>query len=90
MSSLNPKFTNKFKRDLRRAERRNKDVSKLKEIIHLLTHRQPLPPKYHNHPLRGKWIGRWECHIEPDWLLIYKIEGNDLRCERIGTHSDLF
>jgi mRNA interferase YafQ len=49
-----------------------------------------LEPKYRNHPLVGKYVGRWECHIEPDWLLIYKLEGDQIVFERTGTHSELF
>ena len=63
---------------------------KLRELIVLLHEGRPLPPHYKDHPLQGRWREYRDCHIEPDWLLIYKIEGNDLHLVRTGTHSDLF
>jgi mRNA interferase YafQ len=58
--------------------------------VALLLNRQPLAAKYRNHKLVGNWVGYWECHLEPDWLLVYKIEGNTLILAAAGTHSDLF
>ena len=72
------------------AERRGKDLSKLRELILLLAEGHPLPPRYKDYPLSGDWKHFRDCHIEPDWLLIYKIEGDDLYLVRTGTHSDLF
>jgi len=72
------------------AQRRSKDRSKLRELILLLAEGQPLPPRYKDHPLGGEWKHYRDCHIESDWLLIYKIEGDDLYLVRTGTHSDLF
>jgi len=72
------------------AQRRGKDLSKLRELILLLAEGQPLPPRYKDHPLSGDWKHYRDCHIESDWLLIYKIEGDDLYLVRTGTHSDLF
>ena len=79
-----------FRRDVKLAERRGKDLSKLRELILLLAEGQPLPPRYRDHPLAGDWRHFRDCHIEADWLLIYKIEGDDLYLVRTGTHSDLF
>jgi len=72
------------------AQRRGKDLSKLRELILLLAEGQPLPPRYKDHPLSGDWSHYRDCHIESDWLLIYKIAGDDLYLVRTGTHSDLF
>ena len=67
------------------------DMEKLKEVIKLiLLNQRPLPPKYKDHPLRGKWQPKWELHIEPDWLLIYQISGDQCFFARTGTHADLF
>ena len=79
-----------FRRDVKLAQRRGKDMSKLRELILLLAEGQPLPPRYKDHPLSGEWKHNRDCHIESDWLLIYKIEGDDLYLVRTGTHSDLF
>jgi mRNA interferase YafQ len=79
-----------FRRDVKLAERRGKDMSKLRELILLLVEGDPLPPRYKDHPLGGNWKHHRDCHIEPDWLLLYKIDGADLYLVRTGTHSDLF
>ncbi len=79
-----------FRRDVKLAQRRGKDLSKLRELILLLAEGEPLPPRYKDHPLSGDWKHYRDCHIESDWLLIYKIEGDDLCLVRTGTHSDLF
>lgn len=83
-------WTGKFKRDVKRAEKRGKDMDKFKAVLSLLIEEKPLPTSYRNHPLRGDWTGFRDLHIEPDWLLLYRIEGNELRLARTGTHSDLF
>ena len=82
--------TNQFKKDIKRHQKRSKDLSKLKEVIDLLLEKKPLPPKNRDHQLSGEWSGHRDCHIEPDWILIYKILEDELRLERTGTHSDLF
>jgi mRNA interferase YafQ len=84
--------TNQFKKDVKRAEKRGKDLSKLKAALDLLIDGEPLPPEYRDHPLRGDFTGSRDCHIEPDWLLIYTLteKGGHVRFERTGTHSDLF
>ncbi len=82
--------TNQFKKDIKRQQKRSKDLSKLKEVIDLLLEKKPLPPKNRDHQLSGEWLGHRDCHIEPDWILIYKILEDELRLERTGTHADLF
>ncbi len=79
-----------FRRDVKLAKRRGRDMSKLRELISLLTAGGALPPRYRDHPLRGEWNHYRDCHLEPDWLLIYKIDGDELYLVRTGTHSDLF
>jgi mRNA interferase YafQ len=79
-----------FRRDVKRAQKRGKDMAKLRELILLLIEGQPLPARYQDHSLGGEWNHHRDCHIEPDWLLIYKVSGDDLYLVRTGTHSDLF
>jgi mRNA interferase YafQ len=79
-----------FRRDVKLAKRRGKDMSKLREVITLLAEGSRLPPWRKDHPLRGGWKHHRDCHVEPDWLLIYKIDGQDLYLVRTGTHADLF
>ena len=79
-----------FERDVKRCQKRNLDLSKLKEVMRLLAEEQVLSAKYRDHTLTGNYVGRRECHIQPDWLLIYKQEDGVIVFERTGTHSDLF
>jgi mRNA interferase YafQ len=79
-----------FRKDVKRAQKRGKDMSKLRAVIALLLNGTPLPPRCKDHPLRGHWQHYRDCHIEPDWLLLYKIVGDDLYLVRTGTHADLF
>jgi mRNA interferase YafQ len=79
-----------FKRDVKLAEKRGKDMAKLRDLILLLAEGTPLPSIYKDHPLSGDWKYYRDSHIEPDWLLIYRVDGNDLYLVRAGTHSDLF
>lgn len=86
-----PSFTNQFQRDARLAKRRGKDMGKLEALVRLLTAGENLPPRYRDHPLSGNFAGRRDCHLEPDWLVIYRFVSEDeVRFERTGTHSDLF
>lgn len=82
--------TSQFKRDLKKQAKRGKDLQTLKEVIELLLVGEPLPPKNRDHPLTGNWTGWRDCHLERDWLLIYKISSDELVLGRTGTHSDLF
>jgi mRNA interferase YafQ len=81
-----------FNKDRKLMKKRNKNVNKLTELMIMLINEQPLLPKYENHPLHGEYKGWWECHVEPDWLLIYRIDKDNRRIifYRTGSHSDLF
>jgi len=79
-----------FKRDVKLAQKRRKDMSKLRDLVLLLAEGEPLPAAYKDHSLSGDWKHHRDCHIEPDWLVIYKIDGNDVYLVRTGTHADLF
>jgi len=89
---LNPSFHGFFKKDRKLMKKRNKKMNELFEVMNLLIKEQPLLPKHENHPLRGNYKGWWECHIEPDWLLIYRVDKINRRVVfyRTGSHSDLF
>ena len=82
--------TTQFSRDVKRMRRRRKNLEKLREIVKLLAEGTPLPPTYRDHPLTGPWQPSRDCHIEPDWILIYTADKESLCLERTGTHSDLF
>ena len=82
--------TSQFKKDIKRQRRKGKNLNKIKEVIELLLISKLLPQQYKDHPLIGNWKGCRDCHIEPDWILIYRFLPNELRLERTGTHSDLF
>ena len=86
------KFTGQFKRDYKLCKKRGLDMSLLDKAISVLATEGELPSSYRPHKLVGKYSGCWECHIQPDWLLVYKIDQEDvlLLLFRTGTHSDLF
>ena len=84
------KPTSKFKKDFKTIVKRGYDITLLQKVIEQLANARPLEVKYKDHNLGGNWIGYRECHIEPDWLLIYKIDRDMLVLTRTGTHSDLF
>lgn len=75
---------------MKQAQKRGKDMDKLKTLLGLLMEGVPLPANYLDHSLKGGWRGFRDAHIEPDWLLIYKIAGDVVRFERTGRHTDLF
>ena len=83
-------FTGQFRRDVRLAERRGKDMEKLKRVVSMLLAGEPLPRELRDHPLKGEWKDCRDLHVAPDWVLIYRVEGDDVLFERTGTHSDLF
>ena len=85
-----PSYTGQFKRDVKLAEKRGKEMGKLRQVIALQWAGQSLPRKFGDHPLKGEWKSRRDLHIEPDWVLIYRVEGERVRFERTGTHADLF
>jgi mRNA interferase YafQ len=79
-----------FRKDWKRAHKRGYDVSKLVAIIRKLQLGEALPASNRAHPLKGEWKGYWDCHVEPDLLLIYKVTDDEVRLARTGTHADLF
>ena len=89
---LKIKLSTKIKRDLKLAKKRHYDFTKFQFVVNKIANNQKLEPEYKDHPLSGKYSGYRECHVEPDWLLIYKIYNNELILYlfRTGTHSDLF
>ena len=86
------KFTTQFKKDLKQAKKQNKNLDKLWEVVDILANGNKLDEKYHDHPLSGNYKKTRECHIEPDWLLVYehKDEVLVLMLYRVGSHSELF
>lgn len=84
--------TSQFKKDYKLAKKRGLEIDKLKKVISILADGKELPVEYLNHPLKGNYKDCMECHIEPDWLLVYKIEEEllILSLQRTGTHSDIF
>ncbi len=86
------KFTNQFKKDLKLAKKQNKDLDKLFEVVNILADGGTLDARYRDHDLSGNYKGTRECHIEPDWLLVYEIRDEVLvlMLYRLGTHSELF
>ncbi|HPE60102.1 MAG TPA: type II toxin-antitoxin system YafQ family toxin [Thiolinea sp.] len=84
-------FTSQFKRDLKRAKRDpRKDTEKLQKVVETLQEQGSLSSEYRPHPLSGQWIPAWECHVQPDFLLIYRITDEFVYLIRCGSHSDLF
>jgi mRNA interferase YafQ len=87
---LAPVRSSQFKRDLKRVQKRGKDITKLRDLLALLIERAPLPASYQDHSLRGNWKDYRDAHIEPDWLLLYRVVGDELHLARTGSHADLF
>jgi len=87
---LTPIFNRQFDKDLKRMQKRRKNIEKIKIIIRSLIVEESLDPIHRDHKLIGNWQGRRECHIESDWLMIYKEEKGCIIFELTGTHSDLF
>ncbi len=86
------KPTTQFKKDYKLALKRGLNIGLLEEVIALLSNGIPLPEKNKDHALSGNWVGHRECHVQPDWLLVYRIDDNVLvlTLSRTGSHSDLF
>ncbi len=82
--------TNQFLKDIKRMRKRGKDIKKLQPVVNKLANNETLPSRHRDHPLMGEWKTCRDCHIEPDWLLIYYTDSKILRLERTGSHSDLF
>ncbi len=87
---MNLSQTNQFKKDIRRQIKKGKNPKKLATVVERLLGGETLPPKHQDHPLKGSWVGRRDCHIEPYWILIHKVSEDELLLERTGSHSDLF
>ncbi len=87
---LEVEYTNQMKRDLKLAKKRGKSLSKLGMVVELLQEERSLPERYRNHKLTGEYRDHWECHIEPDWLLIYLLLEKRVLLVRTGSHTDLF
>lgn len=92
MTKYNVILTNAFRKDYKLILRRGYNTALLEEVVEILASGQPLPEKYRDHELTGNFAGCRECHIKPDWLLIYEIREDELilYLTRTGTHSDLF
>jgi mRNA interferase YafQ len=82
--------TTAFERDLRRVEKQGKDLNKLEAVVGLLQGQKPLPARCRPHPLHGDWSEHWDCRLEPDWLLLYKVTATRLILVRTGSHAELF
>ncbi len=89
---LTIKYETTFKKDFKRVVKRGYHIPLMEKVIEMLANEIPLPPKYKDHPLSGNYADCRECHITPDWLLVYKINNDELilALTRTGTHSDLF
>ena len=83
-------YSSQLKKDLKKAKKQGKNLALLQEILLKLAKDKTLEPKYCDHELTGNWKGYRECHINPDWLLIYRVVGKELRLARVGSHSELF
>ena len=85
-------YSNKFKKSLKKCFKRGLDIEKLREVLKILENGGVLPPEYKSHKLSGKFQGNWECHIQPDWLLIWEQREEELILLLIdtGSHSDIF
>lgn len=82
--------TTQFKRDVKRCINRGQDLEQLLFVVQELAEGHILTERYNNHLLKGQYIGKRDCHINPDWILIYAVEDNELVLYRTGSHSDLF
>ncbi len=87
---MNLVYTSQFKKDFKRVINQNKDTSKFESVIGVLLNKEKLEPKFKDHSLVGKWKNHRDCHIEPDWILIYRLTDDSLILERTGSHSELF
>lgn len=83
-------YTSQFKKDYKRVKKQNKDLHKLRIVIEKLVAKEKLYPKDKDHALAGNWKGFRDCHLEPNWILIYKVTEEMLILERTGSHSELF
>lgn len=86
------KYSNRFKKSLKRAQKRGLDIEKLTEVLNILIEKGSLPPKYKPHKLSAAFNGAWECHIQPNWLLVWEQNDTELILLMLdtGTHADIF
>ena len=82
--------TTAFEKDLRRAKKQGRDLDKLEAIVNLLQSQEELPTRCRAHRLSGNWSGHWDCHVGPDWVLLYRVTEKELVLVRTGSHSELF
>jgi len=89
---LDYEISGSFNKDRKLMEKRHKNIYKLRDVMRMLIQEIPLLPKHEDHPLHGNYQGKRECHIEPDWLLVYRIDKDNNRIifYRTGSHADLF
>jgi len=87
---LDPVRSSQFKKDLKKAKRQGKDLNLLQTVVITLACQELLEEHFRVHVLSGNWRGYRECHVNPDWLLIYKVDGQELKLARVGSHSELF
>lgn len=87
---MNIVYTSQFRKDFKKIVSQGKDISKLEQVIDFLLVGEKLPSNYNDHSLVGKWKNHRDCHIEPDWILIYRLTKDSLVLERTGSHSQLF
>ena len=87
---MTPRERAEFRRDLKRLKKRNYDMAKIRAVIDTLCARRRLGPKQMDHGPSGEWKGWRDCHIEPDWVMIYRVKADKLELGRTGTHADLF
>ncbi len=88
--AYSPVFAPRFKHDYKKLQSSGRDISAIDQVINLLVAGFLIPPRNRDHALKGEWSSYRECHILPDLLLIYKIEGHELHFVRLGSHSELF
>jgi mRNA interferase YafQ len=87
---LRLRISRQFKKDLRKAKKQGQAIDDLEAIVNALQHGQALEAKHRDHTLTGNWKDHRECHVAPDWLLIYKVTEDELRLARVGSHAELF
>jgi mRNA interferase YafQ len=83
------RYSSSFRKDIRQAAFQGRDVMKIIPPLAFLLNNRPLPPQYRDHPLKGKWVGYRDFHIEPDWVVIYQINEDCLYLARTGAHADM-
>jgi len=89
---LSVAYTSQFKKDFKKVQKRGLKLAELQHVIELIVQEKPIPAKYKNHKLIGDYKDVWDCHIKPDWLLLYQVdlENKEVTFVRTGSHSDLF